>query len=58
MKLFKKGGETPDPRDKVGQNPTGRARRSSGRTRRRAARALERDLEGWEPEDDEDTPES
>jgi hypothetical protein len=51
MKLFRKSEPTPDPRDMTGQNPTGRERRSSGRSRRRAARSLERDLDGWTPEE-------
>jgi len=37
-------------RDMVGQNPTGRARRSSAGQRRKADRRLDRDLRGskWE----------
>lgn len=35
-----------DPRDPVGQNPTGRERKSSARSRGKAARRMERDLEG------------
>lgn len=45
-----------DPRDTVGNNPTGRARKSSARARRKASRRVERDLKGtqWEkPEEDE-----
>jgi hypothetical protein len=52
VKLFRKGDETPDPRNPVGQNPTGRERRSSGRSRRKAARSLERDLNDTEWEND------
>jgi hypothetical protein len=46
VKIFRKSEATPDPRDPVGKNPTGRERRSSGRSRRKAARRLEKDLEG------------
>lgn len=53
MRIFRKGEPTPDPRDRVGQNPTGRETRSSSRSRRKAARRLERDLNGWTPEDTE-----
>lgn len=35
-----------DPRDKVGQNPTGRPTKSSAGKRRQAAGKLERDLKG------------
>lgn len=35
-----------DPRDMIGRNPTERPRRSSSGQRRKAARRLERDLEG------------
>lgn len=42
-----------DPRDQVGQNPTGRERRSSSGSRRQAARKLEKDLDGWKPGDGE-----
>lgn len=52
MRLFRKGNPTPDPRDPVGKNPTGRERRSSGRARRKAARKLERDLKGTPLEND------
>ena len=56
MKLTLRRGEpAEDPRDMVGQNPTGRERRSSSRSRRKASRKLERDLNGWEPgEENED----
>ena len=37
---------TKDPRDPVGNNPTGRARKSSRRTRGKAARRMDRDLSG------------
>jgi len=37
---------TKDPRDPVGNNPTGRARKSSSRSRRNAANRLNRDLNG------------
>lgn len=41
------GGET---RDMVGKNPTGRERKSSAGSRRKAANKLDRDLKGtdWE----------
>jgi hypothetical protein len=35
-----------DPRDPVGQNPTGRPRRSSAGSRRKAEQKMERDLGG------------
>lgn len=38
--------ELDDGRDMVGQNPTGRPRRSSAGQRRKADRRLERDLRG------------
>lgn len=57
MKLFKRNDPTPDPRDMVGQNPTGRERRSSSRSRRKAANNLERDLQGTEHESTGDTAE-
>lgn len=50
MKIFKRSEPTPDPRDTVGQNPTGRERRSSSKSRRQAANKLERDLAGTEHE--------
>lgn len=56
MKLFKRNEPTPDPRDMVGQNPTGRARRSSSRSRRKAANNLERDLQGTAQESADETP--
>lgn len=34
-----------DPRDTVGQNPTGRPRKASAGQRRKAARKLDRDLQ-------------
>jgi hypothetical protein len=42
-----------DPRDMVGNNPTGQVRRSSGRKRRQAARKMDRDLAGtdWSESD-------
>jgi hypothetical protein len=40
-----------DPRDPVGKNPTGRARKSSSRARRKAERKMNRDLEGTEYEE-------
>lgn len=43
-----------DPRDMVGQNPTGRERKSSAGKRRQAARRLDRDLEGTEYEKKDD----
>jgi len=39
------GGGAKDPRDPVGQNPTGRARKSSAGRRRQAQNRLERDLQ-------------
>ena len=46
MGIFSRnGGGAKDPRDPVGQNPTGRARKSSAGRRRQAERRLERDLE-------------
>lgn len=55
MKLFKRNEQTPDPRDMVGQNPTGRERRSSSRSRRKAANNLERDLQGTVHESTDET---
>lgn len=53
MGLFKKtpkpepgDGSGGDPRNKVGQNPTGNPTRSSAKKRRQAAGKLERDLKG------------
>lgn len=48
MGLFSRGAE--DPRDKVGQNPTGRERKSSAGKRRQEERKADKDLEGtrWE----------
>ena len=52
MSLFKKkpNDGAKDPRDPVGQNPTGRARKSSAGSRRKAARKADSDLKGtkWE----------
>jgi hypothetical protein len=48
----KKKPETPpgqgakDPRDQVGQNPTGRERKSSARSRGKASRKADKDLKG------------
>lgn len=56
MKISRRKPSTPpgegakDPRDAVGQNPTGRERKSSARSRGKAARRLERDLKGSEYE--------
>lgn len=50
MGMFKRNQPTPDPRDTVGNNPTGRPRRSSSKSRRQAANRLERDLAGTEHE--------
>jgi hypothetical protein len=49
MGLFKR-----DPRDPVGQNPTGRPRKSSSKKRRQAANKMDRDLKDteWEGEGD------
>lgn len=60
MGFFRSGGSGGDPRNKVGQNPTGRPTRSSAGKRRQEAAKLERDLEGtpWangeEPDDDQE----
>lgn len=50
MGFFKKKEPAKDPRDMVGQNPTGRERKSSSRARRKAARKADKDLKGtpWE----------
>jgi hypothetical protein len=54
MKFRKKatppGEGAKDPRDMVGQNPTGRERKASARTRGKKARGLDRMLKGtlWE----------
>jgi hypothetical protein len=54
MAIFKKKPETPpgqgskDPRDPVGNNPTGRARKSSAGRRGKAERKLDKDLKGTE----------
>ncbi len=59
MGIFSRKPPTPpgegarDPRDTVGQNPTGRERKSSARSRGKAARRLERDLEGSQYENGE-----
>lgn len=45
-----------DPRDMVGQNPTGRKRKSSARTRGKKARGLDRQLKGTQWENQEDNP--
>lgn len=51
MGLFS-GGK--DPRDPVGNNPTGRARKSSSGKRRQAERKLDKDLKGSEFDKDKD----
>lgn len=59
MKFRKKatppGEGAKDPRDMVGKNPTGRARKSSARRRGKKARGLDRQLKGtpWEKKEDE-----
>lgn len=58
MGIFKKAPTPPgegakDPRDTVGLNPTGRERKSSARSRGKAERRLERDLEGSQYENGE-----
>lgn len=55
MGIFKRSSNDgpKDPRDTIGQNPTGRARKSSAGKRRQAQGRMERDLEGTEWEDDE-----
>lgn len=55
MKLFKRNEPTPETRDMVGLNPTGRERRSSSRSRRKAANNLERDLQGTAHESTDET---
>jgi len=40
----RRGGQ--DPRDMIGQNPTGRERKSSAGQRRKAERKMDRDLSG------------
>ena len=52
MGIFSRGGQ--DPRDKVGQNPTGRERKSSAGKRRQSERKSDKDLKGseWEKKDD------
>lgn len=44
--------EGDDPRDPVGQNPTGRPRKSSAGSRRKAVRKMDRNLKNtkWEGE--------
>jgi len=60
MAIFKKKPETPpgqgakDPRDPVGNNPTGNARKSSAGRRGKAERKLEKDLKGTEFEKKKD----
>lgn len=46
-----KGDGPQDPRDPVGKNPTGRARKSSAGSRRKAEKKLDKDLEGTQWQD-------
>ncbi|AZF95849.1 hypothetical protein SEA_OLICIOUS_62 [Streptomyces phage Olicious] len=47
-----------DPRDKVGQNPTGRPTKSSAGKRRQVQRKVDKDLEGsrWDKKDGKPKP--
>lgn len=53
MKIRLPGTGAQDPRNMIGQNPTGRERKSSAGKRRQAANKLEKDLRGTEWEDND-----